>query len=270
MHPPKKNMTTEITPSNVALNLGCGKNILPAEQGWINVDCIKKDGVDVVCDLDDCRENPLPFENDTVSVVLLSHIIEHLHNVLPLMEEIHRVCKNGAQIVIRTPHGASDDAWTDPTHLRAYFPDSFGFFSQPYYWRADYGYKGDFKSEAVRLYIEKKELQHDTDQEIVRKVMHERNWVEEIEVIMSCVKPPREQKRHLQDPIKLHVLKRGRHLNPDNIHNPGGPATSDATSTATTSDATSTATTSDATSTSPTSDATSETKETVETVEIVD
>jgi SAM-dependent methyltransferase len=73
----------------------------------------------------------------------LGDVIEHLHHTLPLMQELHRVPKPGAKAVIRVPHGASDDAWEDPTHLRGYFQSSSGYFSQQFYWRADYHYRGD-------------------------------------------------------------------------------------------------------------------------------
>ena len=66
------------------------------------------------------------------------------------MQELWRIAKPNAKMVIRVPHGASDDAWEDPTHVRAYFSNSFGYYSQPYYWRADYGYRGDWLHEKLQ------------------------------------------------------------------------------------------------------------------------
>jgi hypothetical protein len=43
-----------------------------------------------------------------------------------LMQELHRIAKPNGKLVIRCPHGASDDAWEDPTHVRAFFARSFG------------------------------------------------------------------------------------------------------------------------------------------------
>lgn len=124
------------------LNIGCGRNILA---GWINIDSAILPGVDVVADLEQCVRQPLPFPDSSCDEFLLSHVLEHVRNALGLMQELHRIAKPDAKIVIRTPHGSSDDAWDDPTHVRPYFPNSFNYFSQLAYWRADYGYRGDWE-----------------------------------------------------------------------------------------------------------------------------
>jgi hypothetical protein len=41
------------------------------------------------------------------------------------MQELWRVAKPDAILGIRCPHGASDDADEDPTHVRRMFPRSF-------------------------------------------------------------------------------------------------------------------------------------------------
>ena len=134
------------------LHLGCGRNIL---DGWVNLDSIQLEGVDVVADLDDCDNNRLPFKDNYFEEFLASHLIEHLHNPLPFMQELHRISKNNAKLVYRLPYGSSDAAFEDPTHVKQYFLNSFGYFSQPYYWRADYGYRGDWKVVIISLLVEK-------------------------------------------------------------------------------------------------------------------
>lgn len=173
------------------LNLGCGRGVIA---GWVNIDARPGAGVDLVADLDRVRDRPLPFPDGTVSEFLLSHLIEHLADPLALMEELHRVALPGAVAEISVPYGASDDAWTDPTHRRPYFIGSFGYFSQPLYWRADYGYQGDWKPERVHLLIDPA-FRDETPPAIMRRVHRERNIVREMIARLVAVKPARPQDR---------------------------------------------------------------------------
>jgi SAM-dependent methyltransferase len=176
------------------LHLGCGRTIL---DGWVNLDWIQGEGIDVVADLDGCGGTPLPFEDDVFDEAFASHLIEHIRNPLPMMQELHRVCVNGAKAVFRCPHGASDDAFEDPTHVRQYFPNSFMYFSQPAYWRADYGYRGDWQVEDVALITNATRFAGLPPQEIVNRVHHYRNVIDEMVVTLRCVKPIREPIREL-------------------------------------------------------------------------
>jgi SAM-dependent methyltransferase len=191
-------MTASPTPETttpVRLNIGCGRNILP---GWINIDISPLPGIDVVADLARCREVPLPFADDSVDEFLLSHVIEHVHDVLGLMAELHRIAKPGAAMVIRVPHGASDDAFEDPSHVRQMFPGSFGYFSQPYYWRADYGYRGDWATHTVTLYVSQPDNAGLPIAAIVEKINQQRNVVSEMVAELRAVKPIREPLQNLQ------------------------------------------------------------------------
>jgi SAM-dependent methyltransferase len=154
-------------------------------------------GVDVVADLDRCRDGPLPFPDDSVDEMLLAHFIEHVRDPLPLMQELHRMAQAGCRMTIRVPYGASDDAYEDPTHVRPYFMNSFGYFSQPYYWRADYGYRGDWVTERITLVVRAEGNTGLSPADVMAKVMRERNVV--IEMIAELVphKPIREPRQEL-------------------------------------------------------------------------
>lgn len=94
------------------IDLGCGSK---KKEGYIGLDRIKYDGVDIVMNL---GVNPLPFENDTVNEVYTSHFMEHLTAVerTYLMNELYRVMKVGSKITMIVPHWASARAYGDPTH----------------------------------------------------------------------------------------------------------------------------------------------------------
>jgi SAM-dependent methyltransferase len=192
-HTQKPNITEQEGEKKLRLNLGCGRNIL---EGWVNVDRVKLPGVDVVAELDQTPYCYLDFEDNSVDEFLLSHVLEHIRFTLPLMQELHRIAKPGAKMVIRVPHGASDDAWEDPTHVRPYFPGSFGYFSQPYFWRADYLYRGDWLTEKVELV--ESDLGKMNEARSWYKIATTRNQIEEIIAHLTAVKPIREPKKELQ------------------------------------------------------------------------
>lgn len=185
------------------LNIGCGRNLIP---GWVNLDSYPLPGVDIVADLETCGSTPLPFADASVDEFLLSHVMEHIRNVLPMMQELHRIAAPNAKMVVRVPYGATDDAFEDPTHVRQLFTGSFGYFSQPYYWRADYGYRGDWLTETVTLEVQRS-LAHLPDAELWDRVNRDRNVVTEMVATLRAIKPIREPKRELQQPPAVYILR---------------------------------------------------------------
>lgn len=184
------------------LNVGCGRNI---RDGWINLDAANLPGVDIVCDLENLREHPIDLPEGSVEYFLLSHVIEHIRDSLSLMQELWRLAKPGATALIQVPHGGNDDAWEDPTHVRPYFVGSFGYFSQPHYWRADYGYRGDWNVEKIQLLVDKARCAGLSAPEVFTKCQFERNVVTEMVCELRAVKPAREPKRELQTQPLLEI-----------------------------------------------------------------
>jgi SAM-dependent methyltransferase len=86
--------------SKIKLDIGCGRF---KKTGYYGVDMLDLPGVDYVVDL---RKEKLPFGDNSVDVVYSSHFLEHLEieNIAKVLEEIFRVCKNGALVQIRVPH----------------------------------------------------------------------------------------------------------------------------------------------------------------------
>lgn len=177
------------------LNLGCGKNTM---EGFVNIDCIKLKGVDIVADFDNCKNTPLPFDDNTVDGFYGSHLIEHLKNPLSFMQELYRIAKPNAEALFSLPYGSSDDALEDPTHVHQYFLYSFTYFSQPTYWRADYGYRGDWSIKRISLVVNKNRYVNKSFNEIMFEVNTYRNVVKEMIVELIALKPARQPLKELQ------------------------------------------------------------------------
>ena len=190
-------------PCKKKLHLGCGRMIL---DGWINLDIMDLPGVDITADLDDCRKNPLPFCENSIDEILCSHTIEHLQNTLDFMQELHRIAKPDASAVFLVPYGSSDDAFEDPTHVRPYYLHSFEYFAQPCYWRADYGYRGDWQVEKIDLLMDAKTCEGKETCSILYEINRLRNTVLEMTVLLRAVKPIREPQKEYQSTPKISIL----------------------------------------------------------------
>ena len=104
------------------LNLGCGNKQRPDA---VNVDVTASTSPDVVHDL---NVRPWPFPDNRFSEVQAHDVVEHLDDIVATMEEIHRVCRDGAVVRITVPHFSCSNAFTDPTHQHY-----FGWFSFDYF-----------------------------------------------------------------------------------------------------------------------------------------
>lgn len=104
------------------LHLGCGNDY---KKGYLNCDLSKSVKSDKIVDL----EKKLPFKDNSVDEIIASHILEHINNFIPLMEEFYRICKRNAVIKIRVPYFAYPGAFQDPTHVRFFTLKTFDYFS---------------------------------------------------------------------------------------------------------------------------------------------
>ena len=78
------------------LHFGCGTRRV---DGWLNVDLMNSD-------LDVDLSQRLPWQSGQFNAVVSQHVIEHLElhrELLPLLREVRRVCRPGAEIWLSTP-----------------------------------------------------------------------------------------------------------------------------------------------------------------------
>jgi len=126
----------------VNLNLGCGRN---TEPGFINIDRVAGPRVDHVLDLDrPVWEEPLSTNLFKADCILASHVLEHITNLIPLMRECHRTLRPGGHLIAVVPHASSDDAWEDPTHVRAFTEKSWMYWDRRLYEKD--GHHGSYPS----------------------------------------------------------------------------------------------------------------------------
>jgi len=119
-----------------SLDIGCGPQSKRADVG---VDVIPGPAVDVVHDL---NVIPWPFAECSFDHIYCFDTLEHLHDVIAALHEIHRIAKPGATIEIQVPTGSSRDRYTDPTHLRGFGYRSFDYFDPRTEFFRRYGYTG--------------------------------------------------------------------------------------------------------------------------------
>lgn len=109
------------------VNLGCGYN---KKDGFINIDSDINCSPDYIVDLE---KDILPFENDSVGYIEAYHILEHIGDgFLHLMQEIYRVCNDGAIIDIIVPHYLHITFAADPTHKRPITTEGLRLFSKKF------------------------------------------------------------------------------------------------------------------------------------------
>lgn len=101
------------------LDIGCGGHKQAMEA--IGVDKFPYPLVEVVADL----EQGLPFAADSVDHIFAVHILEHVVNLVPLMNEIHRVLRPDGVLHAMVPYWQHEVAVADPTHVRFFVAQSF-------------------------------------------------------------------------------------------------------------------------------------------------
>lgn len=118
----KKQNFTKVTPlrkikKTINLDIACGFNKQP---NFIGMDKRAVEGVDIVHDIEVI---PWPVKTESVSIALLSHILEHVdpRKFLDIIAELWRILIPDGQAMIAVPYANSFGGHQDPTHMRPGF-----------------------------------------------------------------------------------------------------------------------------------------------------
>lgn len=141
------------------LVIGCGEK---RYEGAVHADVRKTPTVDVICDLDTL---PWPFESEFFSEVIAEDIIEHLKEIIPVVEECWRVLRPGGTLWIQTPHYTSPNSYHDPTHRWHLSEHSFDYFDPT----TTFGEKYSFYS-PKKFQILKKKVTSENAEVLMQKV----------------------------------------------------------------------------------------------------
>ncbi|GAA1270289.1 hypothetical protein GCM10009609_36730 [Pseudonocardia aurantiaca] len=96
----------------VILDLGCGdQRQYPSNYG---VDRRRTPSVAALADV----SRPLPFRDAGVDRIFVVHVLEHLIDFLPLVDECHRILRPGGVLHVLSPWWKHVNAVADPTHVR--------------------------------------------------------------------------------------------------------------------------------------------------------
>ena len=106
----------------ISLDLGSGGIRI---EGFYGVDHLPLPGVDIVANLNLALDK---IPDNSVTRIRSNHALEHVQEFLPLMREIHRICRSDARIEIVVPHFSNVYGFSDPTHVRF-----FGLYSMYYF-----------------------------------------------------------------------------------------------------------------------------------------
>lgn len=100
----------------IMLDVGCGFN---CQKGFVGMDKREIKGVQIVHDIE---VFPWPLDNDSCSVIAMSHLIEHIKpwKQIEVMNEAWRILEVNGHLMISTPYGMSFRYNQDPTHCSSW------------------------------------------------------------------------------------------------------------------------------------------------------
>ena len=105
----------------IRLNIGVGGS---PHNGFVGVDKYPGANVDVLFNLDSLSEKgvKMPWATSSVKEIICEHTLEHVSNVVDVMNEFHRILKKhpAGKLTVTVPSARSWCAFASPSH-KSYF-----------------------------------------------------------------------------------------------------------------------------------------------------
>jgi len=145
------------------LHIGCGLKPYKAKENEevIHLDIKELPDVEIVADLN----NGIPLPSNSFDEVIADDIVEHIIDVIKLMEEIHRVLKKGGVVKIHTTYIGTEMSFADPTHFHYFTLNSFDYFDPDTSFGKTYSFYSKAKFKIIKkeikggwLYFELKKI----------------------------------------------------------------------------------------------------------------
>lgn len=164
------------------INLGCGT--APSESTdtieFVNVDIADLEGVDIVHDL---NVFPYPFESESIDIIIMNDILEHLNNPIDVLMEVWRILKKGGKCVLRLVYWNCYYTFSDPQHRHAFTEMYFEFFCG---YRRSYYMPHHFAGLFITYHFHPKAVEKygDNEEILMKKAFFHCNIIEGMEVTL--------------------------------------------------------------------------------------
>jgi len=137
------------TCGNLKIDIGCGRQPTKDCIGLDITQFIDNKGNKKVDIVRDAEKEGLPFCNSSAILIVANNVLEHISQLKFVLNECHRVLKEGGILQGDVPVAGSKIAFKDPTHVRFFNVHTFEYFcgsneanpkapNRPKY--ADYGF----------------------------------------------------------------------------------------------------------------------------------
>lgn len=136
----------------IKLDVGCGNY---KKDGYIGIDISDFPCVNIVRDI----QKGLPFSDNTIDEIYCNHCLEHIDELIFVMNEFCRVLKKESLLYVNVPlayapvnlpsgdiiNMIGSGAFRDPTHKRFFTPETFFYWTKGYMENAEYGINSFFE-----------------------------------------------------------------------------------------------------------------------------